>query len=265
MRHCFVVRVFTRGDEGGNHLGIVTDVVGLTDGTMQRIASELGFSETIFIDSTAAGSPHVRIFTPAMELPFAGHPLVGAAWLLNTLAPEPQPLLTCGIGEVVLEWDGERAWIDVALDQETVQRPDFEPGQLGLSGVVAVHEVRMPLTYVVAELESPEVVGAFVPDGPTLSAHPDGQHLSIWSRKGPSAAKTRFFAPKLGILEDPATGSAAVAIAATLRHQGAAAGALTLEQGEEVGFPSVIALRWDGDRARLGGTVVQDGVRELEL
>ena len=78
MRHCYVLRVFTRGGEGGNHLGVVTDTTGLADVTMQAIATALGFSETIFIDWRAVGDPRVRIFTPAAELAFAGHPLVGA-------------------------------------------------------------------------------------------------------------------------------------------------------------------------------------------
>ena len=74
MRHCYVLRVFTRGDEGGNHLGVVTDVTGLDTETMQGIATELGFSETVFIDWQNEGVPFVRIFTPAAEMPFCGTP-----------------------------------------------------------------------------------------------------------------------------------------------------------------------------------------------
>ncbi len=265
MRHCFVVRVFTRGDEGGNHLGIVTDVVGLTDETMQAIATDLGFSETIFIDSMAGEVPDVRIFTPTIELPFAGHPLVGAAWLLNTLAPEPTAELTCGIGAVALSWDGTKAWIDVALDQEVRTYPDFDEAALGLSSVASTYVVDMPLSYVIAELSSPTDVAAYVADEATLGGHRDGQHLSIWSHLDENTIQTRFFAPKMGILEDPATGSAAVALAATFRHRGHRRGAVTLLQGAEMGFPSEISLIWDGPVARLGGSVVHDEVRELAL
>jgi len=265
MRHCFVVRVFTRGDEGGNHLGIVTDVTGLTDETMQAIAADLGYSETIFIDSIAGGVPHVRIFTPTMEMPFAGHPLVGAAWLLNTLAPQPTPTLTCEIGAVALSWDGARAWIEVALDQMVRPYPDFDGAGLGFGSVASTYLVDMPLSYVVAELASPTDVANYVPNEATLGGHRDGQHLSIWSHLGENTIQTRFFAPKMGILEDPATGSAAVALAATLRHRGDRNGALTLLQGAEMGSPSEISLTWNEDVARLGGSVVRDEVRELAL
>ena len=77
-RPCHVLRVFTRGDEGGNHLGVVVDAIALSTDRMQAIATDLGFSETVFIDWTdTTDHPKVRIFTPADELPFAGHPLVG--------------------------------------------------------------------------------------------------------------------------------------------------------------------------------------------
>lgn len=265
MRHCFVVRVFTRGEVGGNHLGIITDPVGLTDESMQQVATELGYSETIFVDSMQGPIPHVRFYTPTMELPFAGHPLVGAAWILNTMAPERHESLTCAVGGVGLSWDGERAWIEVALDQAVRRRDDFPAGDLGLADVVAVHEVHMPLEYLVVELADSSAVANYEPRSETLSAHPDGQHISIWSRVDTSTIHTRFFAPKMGILEDPATGSAAVALAATLRHTGEEIGSQTLLQGAEMGFPSEIALSWNGSTARLGGTVVHDEVREINL
>lgn len=265
VRHCFVVRVFTRGEEGGNHLGIITDPVGLTDDSMQQIATDLGFSETIFVDSMQGPVPNVRIYTPTIELPFAGHPLVGAAWILNTMAPERHASLTCAVGEVGLSWDGDRAWIDVALDHDVRRRDDFPAEDLGFSTVVAVHEVRMPLEYLVVELADSSGVADYQPRMETLSGHPDGQHISIWSRIDDSTIHTRFFAPKMGILEDPATGSAAVALAATLRHTGEETGSQTLLQGAEMGFPSEIALSWNGSFARLGGKVVHDEVREINL
>ena len=86
-RHCYVLRVFTRGDEGGNHLGVVTDSTSLTTESMQAIAVDLGFSETIFLEWNEGEIPHVRIFTPGAEMAFAGHPLVGMAWTLKQLGP----------------------------------------------------------------------------------------------------------------------------------------------------------------------------------
>ena len=97
---CHVLRVFTRGELGGNHLGVVTDLTGLDSDSMQTIATELGFSETTFVDTDVGDVPFVRIFTPSMEIPFAGHPLVGTAWVLRTLGPGVGDRLRCGIGEV---------------------------------------------------------------------------------------------------------------------------------------------------------------------
>ena len=80
-----VLRVFTAGREGGNHLGVVNDLVDLDDAAMQQIATDLGFTETVFVDWPEGSIPFARIFTPAEELPFAGHPLVGAAWCLTVI------------------------------------------------------------------------------------------------------------------------------------------------------------------------------------
>ena len=83
MRSCHVLRVFTRGDVGGNHLGVVNDASGLDTDAMQGVAADLGFSETVFLHDRGSDGPFVRIFTPAAEMQFAGHPLVGAAWMTS--------------------------------------------------------------------------------------------------------------------------------------------------------------------------------------
>ena len=80
-RLCHIVRVFTRNGVGGNHLGVVLDSSGLRTVDMQKIASGLGFSETVFLEGGDALG--VRIFTPGREMPFAGHPLVGMTWVLH--------------------------------------------------------------------------------------------------------------------------------------------------------------------------------------
>ena len=104
-RHCYVLRVFTRGDEGGNHLGVVTDATSLTAESMQAIALELGYSETIFLEWEEGEIPRVRIFTPGAELPFAGHPLVGMAWMLGKLGPGGISTLRCPAFEVAIRFD----------------------------------------------------------------------------------------------------------------------------------------------------------------
>ncbi len=122
-RHCYVLRVFTRGDEGGNHLGVVTDATGLTTDSMQAIAVELGFSETIFLEWEERKLPRVRIFTPGGELPFAGHPLVGMAWTLKQLGPGGPDTVRCAAFDVAISLIGDEAAIDVPLDQPVRPAP----------------------------------------------------------------------------------------------------------------------------------------------
>jgi len=115
MRSCRVLRVFTRGDIGGNHLGVVTDVSGLDTETMQGIAVHLGFSETVFLQERDGDGPLVRIFTPVAEMPFAGHPLVGAAWMTGVHMGMAAGRLQCGVGEIPFRVDDEQVWVDTPM------------------------------------------------------------------------------------------------------------------------------------------------------
>ncbi len=254
MRDCHVVRVFTRGEVGGNHLGVVPDVAGLDTGTMQGIASDLGFSETIFLDRTEA-IPAARIFTPEVELPFAGHPLVGAAWVLGEIEAEPPDRLSCPAFVARLRREDGTTLVDVPLRQpvDEIEAPEGFPA---LSAAV----VRMPLPYLLLQLSDPAAVAA------AATAVPEGYgEVYIWAWEDERrAVRARFFAPEAGVMEDPATGSAAVALAALLRHRGMDQGALVVHQGEEMGHPSTIELEWAGEEASIGGSVVQDEVRSLD-
>lgn len=254
-RHCYVLRVFTRGEEGGNPLGVVTDRSGLAPEKMQEIATELGYSETIFLDWRDQEIPSVRIFTPAVELPFAGHPLVGMTWTLHQLGPGGPSQIDCGIGRVSIGMDGDRAWVDAPLNQRVTQpgRLDgYDPG----SDPLAVTLVEMPVPYHVVEVaDVAAVAGAPVAE--------EGM-IFVFARTGAESVHARFFAPGAGVPEDPATGSAAVALAATLRAEGTPSGSVTIAQGEEMGSPSTIQLSWNDSGARIGGTVVRDEVRWLE-
>jgi trans-2,3-dihydro-3-hydroxyanthranilate isomerase len=262
VRHCFVLRVFTRGDRGGNHLGVITDVTGLDFLLMQRIAAHLGFSETVFLDWSLGGIPQARIFTPSVEIPFAGHPLVGAAWVLGAVGPGTTDRVSCGIGEVRFESDASGAHIEVPLSRDVNDAPAGALAAAGLRDTLGAWMVRLPLGYLVAEVGSREAVASMVPDFSTLKAVGwDG--TIVFSRNG-AAVKARFFAPRLGVPEDPATGSAAAALAAALRFAGEGEGSLVVEQGDEVGAPSSIAVSWSGPSARIGGSVRSEGVRVLE-
>ena len=262
IRSYEVLRVFTRGIVGGNHLGVLTELDGLSDADMTDIAKELGFSETVFIDLDQP-TPHCRIFTPTNEMPFAGHPLVGATWALHQLFDRPVNTVTCGIGEVSVTANRDAASIGVALPQD-VDTIVVDASLLGLPDPVAAFEVFMPLRYTVLELETQDDVAALELEEAVLAVSRDGEHMLTYSRNG-DEIRSRFFAPSSGIFEDPATGSAAVALAACLQARGESSGTATISQGEEIGSPSTISMSWSNGSASIGGTVVHDETQTLSL
>lgn len=249
-----VVRVFTRdGDgDGGNLLGIHDGL--LDEGAMANVAANLGFSETIFLDNGRDGAPiGVRIFTPHTELPFAGHPLVGATW--HVAQPGETAQLACGIGVVEgCRVDADRATIDVMF------LPDVERAS-SPAGVSRSWIARMPLPYEVFELGGPDDVASYTP-----ADRPDNR--LVWARGDAGrneVIRARFFAPGVGVDEDPATGSAAVALAAVLRLEGAEEGSLTIHQGAEMGCPSQIDLSWSSSMTTVGGAVADDGAVSVSV
>ena len=233
-----VVRVFTRGELGGNHLGIVADGDDRSTEEMQAIATEVGHSETIFL----ADDGKVRIFTPFDELPFAGHPLVGAAWWLahaGTRVRELRP----PIGPIRCGTIGDRGWIETTLDQPvrsfSGRWPDWLPDP------VRSCIVDMPLPYLIWQVESPAEVAA-------IEYQPGDQWIYAVAESGPTT-RARFFVGDE--FEDPATGSAAVALARARSHWGEESGEVRVLQGEEIGHPSTIHLSWRERRCRVAGTV----------
>lgn len=256
MRHCYVLRVFTRDGEGGNHLGVVPDVTGLTRDGMQSIARELGFSETVFLDWREGGTPFARIFTPSTELPFAGHPLVGSAWVLTRMGPGGPTCIECEVGEVPIRNVGATTWIDPPFDQ-TVSAPSTDIG--ARIGAMHAAEVAMPLPYLVLELSSPQAV--------SMIGRPREKAMTyVWAWEQPGERiRARFFAGGHGVVEDPATGSAAVAFAAVMRDRNVTSGSIVIHQGQEMGYPSRILLEWDEQGVHVGGEVASDEIRILEV
>ena len=252
-RQVDILRVFTREQDGGNFLGVVTDLNGLGEDGMQSIAADLGYPETLFCDLDGE-VPSARIFTPENEMPFAGHPLVGLAWALAHLYDSPASQIRCQVGLVAVGEEGGQTWIEASGGQP-VERVEPAP----LDGEEAVL-VSMPIPYLVVRLASARLVADLVPPPDSIG------EVYAWAWEDPGrVVKARFFAAELGVPEDPATGSAAVALAAHLREAGQETGRLVIHQGDEIGHPSTIRLRWDADTASIGGTVVQVGVRELSI
>jgi predicted PhzF superfamily epimerase YddE/YHI9 len=208
-----VLRVFTdAAGASGNLLGVVRDARDIPHARRQAIASELGYSETVFVERES----RVQIFTPTVELPFAGHPMVGTAWLLA------EPVLHAPAGDVATRVQGDRAWVLA----RAAWCPDFERRRLA----------------------TPADVEAFT--APATGA----LHIWAWSDESRGRIRARVFAPDLGVPEDPATGSATVALCAQLDR------AITVEQGPGC----VIEAKPIGDGLiELGGRVADDGLREL--
>ena len=243
---------------------MVNDLSGLDDETMQTIAAELGFSETVFIDWMDGGTPHVRIFTPAVEMPFAGHPLVGSAWVLASLGPGTVSEMTCEVGSIPFRSSGDSAWVDTPMVTD-VRIADEAPAiaaGTGLPEPVRAWWAMMPLPYLVLDLGTAETVAKATPDISKLSALAAGMTYIVGSQG--DDLRVRFFAPDAGVSEDPATGSAAAAYAAVRSFEGEQQGSLTIHQGEEIGHPATIQLEWDSNTASLGGSVRRDEVRILE-
>jgi len=265
-RHCYVLRVFTRGDEGGNHLGVVTDATGLTTDSMQAIAVDLGFSETIFLEWKEGKIPRVRIFTPGAELPFAGHPLVGMGWMLKQLGPGGPDTLRCAAFDVAIRHEGEVVTIEVPLGQRVRPAPQAPSlaAAVNLPEPVSARWVDMPLPYLLIEAESVAAASSAEPVPAEVFEKAGADMVYLYALASPTVVRARFFAPGHGVFEDPATGSAAVALAAAMRAEGHASGRLEIGQGLEIGHPSTIILEWHGAQASIGGTVRKDEVRWLD-
>ncbi len=222
-----VVRVFTdeTGDYG-NELGVI-ESTGSSLGREQDIANTLGFSETVFVDGIddELGAARIRIFTPAKELPFAGHPSVGTAWLLARQGIQLWALREKA-GEVLVDFEGDNTWITARADWA----PEF-------------HWI---------PLDSPGEVDELDPAGFT-----EGQHFAYaWLDEAAGQLRARMFAPEMGIVEDQATGAAAVKLTAYLRRD------LTILQGDgSVLLTSLV----DSDLVRVGGRTVYDRRVRLEL
>ena len=215
MPRLHVLKVFVGDDgRGGNPLGVFLDGGAVRENARQGVAGRLGFSETVFVDDPHRGV--LRIFTPAAELPFAGHPLVGTAWLLTREGFEV-PVLRPPAGEVAHRSEGGLTYV--------TGRPEWAP----------------PFEHV--ELPSPADVDA-------LAGPPEGHDLvGVWAWDGEEDAgrvRVRVFAPRLGVEEDEATGAHAVRLCARLGRD------LEIRQGQG----SLIVARPQPDGSvRIGGEV----------
>jgi predicted PhzF superfamily epimerase YddE/YHI9 len=225
MAELHVLRVFVAPDgTGGNPLGVFLDGAAVAEGRRQAVAADLGFSETVFVDEPASGQ--VRIFTPAAELPFAGHPLVGTGWLLAR----------------------ERTAVTV-LRPPAGEVPTFVDGD-GLTWIRGRAEWAPEMHF--RQLQGPGQVDA-------LDGAPEGLGFVdcwAWEDEAVGRVRARVFTPAYGIAEDEATGAAAVRLVSRLARP------ITIRQGRG----SVLHARPGPEgTAEVGGDVVLDEVRDYPV
>jgi predicted PhzF superfamily epimerase YddE/YHI9 len=217
MTDLHVLRVFIGPDgRGGNRLGVFLDGPAIEPGRRQEVAAELGFSETVWVDEVSAGAARISIFTPAREMPFAGHPTVGTAWLLR----------------------------DTGRPVETLRVP---AGDVGTWGDVTMTWVRARAAWAAGlmdprQLPSPSDVDALETGAGNLYAW-------AWEDEAAGRVRSRFLALDFGIVEDEATGAAAVVLGDRLGRP------ITIRQG----IGSEIVVRPDP----VDGTVAIGGRVEL--
>jgi predicted PhzF superfamily epimerase YddE/YHI9 len=224
MPRLHLLRVFC-GEEGagGNPLAVFLDGSEVPPERRQHVAADLGLSETVFVDDPERGD--IRIFSPSVEMDFAGHPTVGTAWLLAEHGM-PVEALRPPVGEVAVRYEDPLSFV--------AGRPEWPP------------------QFELDEVGSAEAVDAL--DGP-----PTGRDMVgawAWVDEAAGIVRARVFPVRLGIAEDEATGSAAVQLAALLGR------AIDIRQGRG---SRILARPAEGGYVEIGGRSVLDEVREYAL
>jgi trans-2,3-dihydro-3-hydroxyanthranilate isomerase len=301
-----VIDVFTDKPLAGNQLAVFTDAREIPEKMLQPLAKEMAFSETVFVypptppepadekalqgaldreneDETvfvlppeAGGHARIRIFTPAAELPFAGHPVLGSAFVLGAPLQLGEIRLETGAGVIPVTLEREGARIIFGRMQQPI--PNWKPFDkaeelqelLGVRSQLPVEVYDLGPHHVYLELGSEAEVAAVAPDFGALGRL---THVGVNCFAGSGMRwKTRMFAPASGVAEDPATGSACGPLGIHLvRHGRIGFGEeVEVSQGDEIGRPSKLYVRVDGspeqiERVEVGGSAVVVARGEFRL
>lgn len=271
MKYAFYTcDVFTGNPFGGNPLAVLPEAEGLSDAQMQQIAREFNFSETTFVlPARTALTRRVRIFTPIEELPFAGHPNIGTAFVLASTGYFGK---LQGPVSVVFEEPAGTVSIDVSIQDGAVTGCELKAPQalslgecvdesrvaaaLSLDAADIVTSTHPPQTasvglpFLMVEVVNHEALARTrcnLPLFEALTADGIRAHVHVYTRDGGNVdIRARMFAPTTGVPEDPATGSANCALAGMLAHYDSASDAetrLAIAQGVEMGRPSLLEAR----------------------
>jgi trans-2,3-dihydro-3-hydroxyanthranilate isomerase len=272
-----VADVFTDRPLSGNQLAVFTDGRDVDDATMQALAREMNFSETVFVlPPSEGGHARIRIFTPMNELPFAGHPVLGSAFVLAAPLQLGEIRLETGSGvvPVTLEREGPRitfGWMSQPVPTwEPFAQAEEVQELLGIRAELPVELYHLGPEHAYFALGSEREVAALAPDFGALAKI---THAGVNCFAGSAVKwKTRMFAPADGVPEDPATGSGAGPLAIHLARHGRIrfGDEIEISQGEEIGRPSTLSARVHGegdriDRVEVGGSAVVVARGEFRL
>jgi trans-2,3-dihydro-3-hydroxyanthranilate isomerase len=277
-RYRYVVTdVFTDTPLEGNQLAVFTDARDIDEQVLQPLAREMNFSETVFVyPADGDGHARIRIFTPSAELPFAGHPILGTAFVLAQPLQLGEIRLETGSGTipVTLQRDGPQitfGWMAQPIPTvETFDESLLLPA-LGLDrSELPVEVYDNGVRHVFVALGSEQDVAELRPDYGALAA---AGEVGVNCFAGvDSRWKTRMFFPAHGVTEDPATGSAAGPLAVHLARHGRIGWGdeIEISQGAEIGRPSTLHARMTGsadsiERVEVGGAAVVVARGEFRL
>jgi trans-2,3-dihydro-3-hydroxyanthranilate isomerase len=266
-----VADVFTDTPLEGNPVAVFTDGRGLSDEEMQRLGRELNLSESVFVlPSEADAHARIRIFTPSAELPFAGHPTLGSAFVLAGPLQAPVLRLETGMGIVPVALEREQDRIVFGRMEQPLPTWEAFAEEEALFAALGVEGSELPVLvyengprFVYVGLSSDDEVVALRPDFNALLDLAGGL-VAVDCFAGSGARwKSRMFAPGAGVVEDPATGSAAGPLAVHLARHGRIGfgDEIEISQGAEIGRPSTLYARADGsadelERVEVGGSAV---------
>ena len=276
--------VFAEAPYRGNPLAVLPEVSDLTTEQMQQIASEMNLSETTFVTSVEGSRYDVRIFTPAEELPFAGHPTIGTAWLLRHLGRLTDGLVTqrSPAGDTQVDLGDDRVWFtrsgesdadledrDLASTRKVaralgleIEEIGLEARELGRPGRLMPAFADVGLRHLLVPVRDLDALGRVRASAPELTAL-GAPGTYCFSGIGAGRVQARGLFPAIGVHEDPATGSAAACMGIYLA---ARFGEIELEvlQGIEMGRASSISVRARPGEVSVGGRcrLVLSGVIE---
>ncbi len=279
-----VADVFTDTPLTGNQLAVFTDAREIPESQLGPLAREMAFSESVFVyPPEGDGHVRIRIFTPANEVPFAGHPVLGSAFVLAGPLQLGEILIETGVGTVAVALERERDRLVFGRMSQPTPTVEPFPAAVRLLHVLGVERSELPveiydngMPQVFVALADEEAVARVTPD---MGALAQLQHEEMATIGGVNCFagsgrrwKTRMFSPADGVAEDPATGSAAGSLACHLARHGLIAfgDEVEISQGVELARPSTLYARVEGsaeriERVEVGGSAVVVARGEFRL